>query len=92
MHEDMTSAQLLDANVPYCFWLDLADPDPDCSGRFRVAFVFKDVPGYRPSGGGDVQPWYWDEETCRERNKRLGLTEQDVWEITTSSMFPKRTK
>ena len=86
----MTNSELLAANVPYCYWLDLNEPDPDCDGRFRVAVIFQDVPGYRPTGGDDVLPWYWNEETCRQRNERLGLTEKDVSGIVASSMFPRK--
>jgi len=82
--------ELLNDGTRYCFWLNPAQPSKSNPDRFRVALVFEGERGYRPTGGGDVEPWYWDSETCAEQNaKRLDLTAGDVETILCSSMFPQ---
>jgi hypothetical protein len=84
-----TIEELLDVDGPrHCFWLD----ENECESAahpdwFRVCFVFEGEPGYRPTGGGDIAPWYWHRETCRAKNAGLGLSESDVTAIVCSSMF-----
>lgn len=68
-------------------------------GGFRVSVVFENEPGHSPTGTwpyhghfGEKMPWFWGETyeiaktTAREENKKLGLSDQDVRDIITSSM------
>ncbi len=74
----------------WCYWLDRCHPEAAFKDRFRVSIVIEDEPGHYPTGQGTLQvPWYWDEQTCRQKNLDKGLDENDVIEITSSSMFPK---
>ena len=82
-----TVDKLLNDGTRYCYWLDKTQPDQQYPDRFRVSLVFENESGYRPTGGGDVVPWYWDVKTCKEQNARLGLTTTDVNNIILSSMF-----
>jgi hypothetical protein len=59
--------------------------------RFRVCIVFENEPGYLPTGGGDVEPWYWDQRTCDAQNKKRGFNKRAARQIVSSSMFPPRT-
>ena len=60
---------------------------------YRVSIVIEGHFGYCPTGGGDVEPYYWGhdlkeaEELAKKRNKEmLGLSEDDMNRIMISSM------
>jgi hypothetical protein len=89
-----TIDQLLNDGTRYCYYLNESEPEPnwesfgyDFPTRFRVSLVFEGESGHYPTGGGDVEPWYWDRNTCRVRNERHGLNDSDVAEIIAGSMF-----
>ena len=82
-----TAKELMNANVPYVFWLDKTQKS---DGLYRVCFVFKDEPGFFPTGGGDIEPWWWDEQTCIAKNKKLGYDEEQAFEIVSSGMFSRK--
>lgn len=86
--------QLMNEGRPYCFWLHQAGESqenpagPDAPRLYRVSLVFQDETGHFPTGGGDVEPWFWDEATCKRMNQeRLGLDEEAAFKIVASSMF-----
>lgn len=73
----------------YCFYVD---ETMHVEGKgFRPSIIIEGKPGHYPSGGGDVEPWYWGHEIEKaraiawERNQRLGLTSDDVQRILASS-------
>lgn len=72
----------------WVYWLDQSCPEERGSKRFRVSIVFENEPGHYPMGGGDILPWFWDKETCKARNEKLGHNEETVMKIVMSSMFP----
>lgn len=83
--------ELLDT-TRYCYWLDQSEPDHVKPDRFRVCLVFENEPGYRPTGGGGVEPWCWNKATCERMNeKKLGLTPEEANRIVASSMFSHST-
>lgn len=87
-----TIDELFDSDIRFCYWLNESQPSPNCPDRFLVCFVFENEPGYWSTGKGDnggdcAFPWYWNSATCAERNRKLGLTEDDVTRIVESSMF-----
>jgi len=86
---EKTIDELLDT-TQYCYWLDESEPARDNPDRFRVCLVFEGEPGYRPTGGGDVEPWYWNRATCAYMNEtKRGLTPDEVDRIVASSMFAR---
>lgn len=86
-----TIDQLLNDGTRYCYYLNASEPSLSHPDRFRVSMVFEGESGHYPTGGGDVEPWYWDRNTCRVRNERHDLNDSDVAEIIAGSMFPNRT-
>jgi len=72
----------------WVYWLIHSQPDPANSKCYRVGVVIENEPGYYPLGNPEKfqAPWYWDEATCEEANKELGLTALQVAEIVASSM------
>jgi hypothetical protein len=73
----------------WVYWLDETKPEPGRDGSFAVSIVFENVSGHYPTGGGDRAPWYWDRETCNAKNQQRGFTEEQAFEIVSSSMFAK---
>lgn len=68
-----------------CFSLKFSEPgsSPD---TYRVVMVFEGVSGYFHTGGGNVEPWYWDQAVCDDQNKRrFNLSPQQAQEIINSS-------
>lgn len=85
----MNVQQLMEAGRRYVYWLDLSVPAVD--GKHRVSLVFENEPGHFPTGsGGYKAPWYWSEETCKLKNEQLGYSEEEVFEIVSSSMFQRK--
>jgi hypothetical protein len=89
-------SQLLDTRR-WVYWLDQTHPDPDEKREkgvapkvFRVSIVFENEAGHFPTGGGASDPlkapWYWDQETCKHANAKRGFTEEQAFDIVTSSM------
>ncbi len=76
-------------NHRWVYWLDETATERLCldEPRFRVSVVVEGVQGYFPTGGGDVVPWYWDEQTCRAKNAALGYSREEELKIVGSSMF-----
>lgn len=74
----------------WVYYVDLTAPDPNKTPGeprgYRVSIVVENEPGHYPTGGGDKSPWYWDEETCRLQNEKLGFDEHAAWEIVASSI------
>ena len=74
----------------WVYWLDLTKPDPDNKEGetrcYRVSIVVENDPGHYPTGGEDKLPWYWDEDTCKEKNKELGFNPLEAYDIVSSSM------
>lgn len=74
----------------YMYWLDEGSLDPERG--YRPSVVVENVAGHFPSGGGDVEPWYWGfdlelaKKIARERNARMGLSIEDEARIMGSSM------
>lgn len=68
----------------FCFHADESFTDPD-TGKFQIVRIDEDESGYRVDHGG------WDtveaaQAAVRLRNERLGLADEDVLEIRSSSM------
>lgn len=89
--------QLLDEGRSFCYFVGV-----DCyvEGKgWRPSIVFENEPGHYPNGGGDVEPWYWGryrsdyqlaQDTCREKNKHMGVDEDEALHIVASSMSVSR--
>lgn len=65
---------------------------------YRASFVFEGEPGHFPTGEwpcppGGKQPWFWGEsiedanKAAEDYNEKLGLSQREVTEIISSSMF-----
>lgn len=85
----MTSHELLNSGRRYVYYLNKTSPDPQNKDRFRVSLVFEDNAGHYPTGTASEHqsPWYWDEETCKKKNKNMGYDEEETFKIVASSMF-----
>lgn len=71
-----------------CFHLLQSQPSPTHADHYRVCVVTEDELGYQPTGGGDVEPWFWDHATCIAMNeKRFGVSTEEAEKIVVSSMF-----
>ncbi|KKN88402.1 hypothetical protein LCGC14_0249650 [marine sediment metagenome] len=71
-----------------CYWLQELEPSSSHPDRYRVCVVTEGEPGYHKTGGGDVEPWYWNQATCDAKNKSFfGLSKEDAMRIVGSSMF-----
>ena len=72
----------------WVYWLQETKRDPDNKNRFLVCIVVEDEPGFFPMLGRGLgaSPWYWDKETCRAQNEKRGYSEEDAFDIVTSSM------
>ena len=63
---------------------------------YRVSFVIEGEAFHRPTGGGDVMPWYWGptladaESAAVAYNKELGIDEDEAFMIVARSMAMKR--
>lgn len=75
----------------YCFFIDESMYTPN---GYIPSVVTEDEPGHSPMmGKGELsQPWYWGKDIdtakriARESNEKLGLSDDDVDEIVTSSI------
>ena len=74
----------------YC--LQETKRDPNNKDRFRVCMVFEDEPGFFPmlGQGEHANPWYWDRAACRAQNEKRGFTEEEAYNIVSSSMAAGR--
>jgi hypothetical protein len=78
--------------MPKTFCYVVLEEQRDDNG-FIPSIVYRGLGGYHPLMGGrkGSRPHYWGkswdegQRLCRERNKELGLTEQDVADILESS-------
>lgn len=79
-----------------CFYIDPTQ-DVDENG-YIPSLVTENEPGHAPlvGNGSHAQPWYWGKTLeqanaiAKQQNERLGLTDRDVIEIISSSMFAGR--
>lgn len=81
----------------FCFYIP-ADAYVEDQG-YRVSIVTEGEAGHAPTGTwpyegkpGQTMPWFWGHDyeaakrLAQQENGRLGLSDQDVFDIITSSM------
>lgn len=78
----------------FCYWINPTQ-DPKKHGGYVPSAVFENEPGHTPMGGdpeSHQSAWIWGEtltearRICAQANTDLGLMEEDVFAIITSSM------
>lgn len=73
----------------WVYWLDKSKPCLE--GRpnaHPVSIVVENESGHYPTGQGDLQmPWYWDDTTCETKNRELGFSPGEVFNIVESSII-----
>ena len=78
----------------WCFYVDASSKTDQ---GFVPSVVIEGMPGHYPMEGKDklAAPWYWGhtlpeaEAVCKKANVKRGLTDDDVDDIITSSMFTR---
>ena len=86
--QDELLAELMAARR-WVYWVDETATESLCMDkpRYRVSIVIEHEQGHWPTGGDGVEPWYWDHETCRNRNESRGYDRGAEHRIVCSSMF-----
>ncbi len=80
----------------FCYFIPVG---AKVDGGFIPSVVHANKPGHSPMiGGPDQAPWVWgptyeDAQACaKEKNKQMGLTEEDADKIIASSMAARNTE